>query len=379
MLDGKTGRVLLMDFGIAKAMDSSIEQFTHRDRRGDRHTAVHESRAGDGQERARSAQRPVLARHRRAIRCSPAGCPSWARTSGRSSRASFSRSRLRCRDMVANSSRRRCRPPSIRRCGRSRAQRFASMDAFAKSLKGEHADRGRGRRHAQRIQLRHSHREASLAGGCWAGSWCWAGWAFIAYQSGPVRVGAGGSDPAPGRIPPRVTRPESVPRVSGRRRGLPRAAATSRYRAQRGAGAAPARHLRRRGPGERLGRRVRQVHRRGSHQPARIAPSRHALRRRSRRRAQRASRRDALHLRRRQPRPGRRARDGASLRDRPRGHPGPEQGGAEVPARRQPGYPRDLSRSWPAGTTRGTDYAEDPKEAAVWYPEGGRCRRRALR
>ena len=64
LLEGTRGRVMVTDFGIAKAMSGGSGRHPDQRRRGDRHTAVHEPGAGRGREGDRRSQRPLQPRHR---------------------------------------------------------------------------------------------------------------------------------------------------------------------------------------------------------------------------------------------------------------------------------------------------------------------------
>ncbi len=61
LLDKDDGRAMVTDFGIARAIQEGADSQAHRDRRGDRHARVHESRTGGGRPRDRRAERPVRA------------------------------------------------------------------------------------------------------------------------------------------------------------------------------------------------------------------------------------------------------------------------------------------------------------------------------
>ena len=63
LLDRLTGRPIVTDFGIARAIEGRFA--ADGDRHRGRHAGVHVARAGDGRTRDRRSQRPLFARRRR--------------------------------------------------------------------------------------------------------------------------------------------------------------------------------------------------------------------------------------------------------------------------------------------------------------------------
>ena len=68
LLDAASGRAMVTDFGIARAISDGGDA-PHGDGHRDRHAGVHVAGAVRGRPRRRRAQRSLFARHRRAIRC----------------------------------------------------------------------------------------------------------------------------------------------------------------------------------------------------------------------------------------------------------------------------------------------------------------------
>ena len=64
LLEGTRGRVMVTDFGIAKALSAELGRHPDRRRRRDRHPGVHEPGAGGGRAGNRRALRRLQPRHR---------------------------------------------------------------------------------------------------------------------------------------------------------------------------------------------------------------------------------------------------------------------------------------------------------------------------